>query len=248
MGLGGDRRATGAVNTLDCGDGRGIAGATTTTTMGGPGDVNVKAVDRFVKGSYDDDDVDPRGDDDNDTTISLAMVMATRVVGDEEVDGGKSNDDDTPISLAMAMATRVAGNEESDGGKSDGDDEKGCGRATATAMKRAMAAATRAAGDEEGDGEGGESDGDAYKKGDGEEEGECKGGESNGDGEEDGEGDMGDGGGDKEGDGKEEGEGICNSVFGAQNKCVSQCKKRVPISGPSQITNHKFATATHKSK
>ena len=29
---------------------------------------------------------------------------------------------------------------------------------------------------------------------------------------------------------------------------LSQCKKSVPISGPSQITNHKFATATHKRK
>jgi hypothetical protein len=94
-----------------------------------------------------------------------------------------------------------------------------------------MAAATRVVGDEEGDGEGGESDGDAYKEGDGEEEGKCKGGESDGDGEEDGEGDKGDGDGDKEGDGKEEGEGNCNSAFGAQNKCESQRKKSVPISG-----------------
>jgi hypothetical protein len=29
---------------------------------------------------------------------------------------------------------------------------------------------------------------------------------------------------------------------------LSQRKKSVPISGPSQITNHKFATATHKRK
>ena len=28
----------------------------------------------------------------------------------------------------------------------------------------------------------------------------------------------------------------------------SQRKKSVPISGPSQISNHKFATATHKRK
>ena len=28
----------------------------------------------------------------------------------------------------------------------------------------------------------------------------------------------------------------------------SQHKKSVPISGPSQITNHKFVTATHKCK
>ncbi len=106
-------------------------------------------------------------------------------------------------------------------------------------------AATRAAGDKEGDGEGGESDGNAYKEGNGEEEGECKGGESDGDGKEDGEGNKGDGDGDKVGDGEEEGKGDCNSVFGAQNKCVSQRKKSVPISGPSQITNHKFAIATH---
>ena len=29
---------------------------------------------------------------------------------------------------------------------------------------------------------------------------------------------------------------------------LSQRKKSVPISGPSQISNHKFATATHKRK
>ncbi len=46
---GGACRATGAVNALDCGDGRGIAGATTTTTMGGPGDDDVKAVGRFAR-------------------------------------------------------------------------------------------------------------------------------------------------------------------------------------------------------
>ncbi len=38
-----------AVNALDCGDGRGIAGATTTTMKGGPGDVDVEAVDRFER-------------------------------------------------------------------------------------------------------------------------------------------------------------------------------------------------------
>ena len=48
-------------------DGRGIAGVTATTTMGGPGN----------------DDVDPRGDDDDNTTISLAMAAAMRVAGDE---------------------------------------------------------------------------------------------------------------------------------------------------------------------
>ena len=49
VGWGGDRRATGAVNVLDCGDGRGITGVTTTTMMGGLGDVDVKAVDRFAR-------------------------------------------------------------------------------------------------------------------------------------------------------------------------------------------------------
>ena len=44
-------------------------------------------------------DVDPRGDDYNDTTISLVTATATRVAGDKGCDGGKS----------------------------DGDDEKGCG-------------------------------------------------------------------------------------------------------------------------
>jgi hypothetical protein len=199
-------------------------------------------------GGYDGNDVNPRGDNDNETTISLAMATATRVAGNKEGDGGKSDDDDTPISLVMATATRVAGDNESKSRKSAGNDKKGCGRATATATKRAMAAATRAAGDKKGDGKGGKSDGDAYKEGNGEEEGKCKGGKSNGDGKEDGEGDKGDGDGDKESDGKEEGKGICNSVFGAQNKCVSQRKKSVPISGPSQITNHKFAIATHKCK
>jgi hypothetical protein len=42
VGWGGNHRATGAVN-------RGIAGATTTTTMGGPGDVDVEAVNRFAR-------------------------------------------------------------------------------------------------------------------------------------------------------------------------------------------------------
>ncbi len=46
---GGDRHATGAVNALDCGDGRGIAGATTTTMMGVPGDDDVEAVGRFAR-------------------------------------------------------------------------------------------------------------------------------------------------------------------------------------------------------
>jgi hypothetical protein len=46
---GGDRCATGTVNALDCGDGRGIAGTTTTMTMGGPGDDDVKVVGRFAR-------------------------------------------------------------------------------------------------------------------------------------------------------------------------------------------------------
>jgi hypothetical protein len=47
VGWGGDRRATGAADALDRGEGRGIAGATTTTLMGGPGDTDVEAVGRF---------------------------------------------------------------------------------------------------------------------------------------------------------------------------------------------------------
>jgi hypothetical protein len=72
------------------------------------------------QGGDNDNNVDPRGDDYNDTTISLAMVMATRVAGDKECDGGKS----------------------------DGDDKKGCGQAMVTAPKRVVAAATRVAGDD----------------------------------------------------------------------------------------------------
>ncbi len=46
---GGARRATVAVNSLDCGNGRGIAGATMTTTVGGPSNDDVKAVGRFAR-------------------------------------------------------------------------------------------------------------------------------------------------------------------------------------------------------
>ena len=46
---GGDRRATGAVIALDCGDGRGIAGATMMTMMGGPGNNDIEAVVRFAR-------------------------------------------------------------------------------------------------------------------------------------------------------------------------------------------------------
>jgi len=119
------------------------------------------------QGGDNDNDIDLRGDDYNDTTISLAMATATRVAGDKECDGGKSY----------------------------GDDEKGCGQTTATAPKRAVAAAMRAVGDEEGNGEGGESDGDAYKESDGggkravgDKEGDGEGDESDGDAYEEGDG------------------------------------------------------------
>ncbi len=48
---GGDCHVMGAVNALDCFDGRGIAGATmrTTTTMGVPGNDDVEAVGRFAR-------------------------------------------------------------------------------------------------------------------------------------------------------------------------------------------------------
>ena len=48
-GMGGDRRATGAVNALDCDNGRGIAGATMTRTMGGPDNKDFEVVDRFTR-------------------------------------------------------------------------------------------------------------------------------------------------------------------------------------------------------
>ncbi len=54
---------------------------------------------------------------------------------DGDVDPRGDNYNNTTISLAMAMATRVEGNKEYNGGKSDGDDKKGCGQATATAPK-----------------------------------------------------------------------------------------------------------------
>jgi hypothetical protein len=46
---GGNRCVMGAVNALDCGNGRGIAGAMTTLMMGGPSDNDVKAVGRFAR-------------------------------------------------------------------------------------------------------------------------------------------------------------------------------------------------------
>ena len=76
-----DRRVTGAVNALDCVDGRGIAGATTTED---PATTTSKQlVGSRGRGGDDDDDVDPRGNDDDNTTISLAMAAAIRVAGDE---------------------------------------------------------------------------------------------------------------------------------------------------------------------
>jgi len=47
VGWGDDRRVTGAADALDSGEGRGIAGATTTTLMGGPGADDVEASGRF---------------------------------------------------------------------------------------------------------------------------------------------------------------------------------------------------------
>ena len=46
---GGTRRGTGVVNALDCGNWRGIAGAMTTTMMGGLGNKDVEAVSRFSR-------------------------------------------------------------------------------------------------------------------------------------------------------------------------------------------------------
>ena len=62
------------------------------------------------------DDVDPRGDDYNDTTISLAMATATRVAGDKECDGGMSDGDDEK----GLRASDDDGAEESDGGGNEG--------------------------------------------------------------------------------------------------------------------------------
>jgi hypothetical protein len=44
-------------------------------------------------GGDNEDNVNPRGDDYNDTTSSLAMATTTRVAGDKECDGGKSDGD-----------------------------------------------------------------------------------------------------------------------------------------------------------
>jgi hypothetical protein len=46
------------------------------------------------QGGDDNKVVNPRGSSNNDTTISLVMAKATRVVGNKEGDGGKSNGED----------------------------------------------------------------------------------------------------------------------------------------------------------
>jgi hypothetical protein len=66
-----------------------------TTTMGGPGNNDSKwLVGLQGQGGDDNVGIKPRGDDDDDKTISLAMATAMMVVGDKEGDGGKSNGDD----------------------------------------------------------------------------------------------------------------------------------------------------------
>jgi len=49
VGWGGYHRATGAVEALHCGCRRGIAGATTMTSIGGLGDKDVELVGRFTR-------------------------------------------------------------------------------------------------------------------------------------------------------------------------------------------------------
>ncbi len=56
------------------------------------------------RGGDDDNSIDPRGNDDNDTTISLARATATRVGGNEEGDGGKSDGDDEGLTATIATA------------------------------------------------------------------------------------------------------------------------------------------------
>ena len=60
------------------------------------------------QGGDNDGDVDPRGDDYNDTTISLAMAMATRVAGDKECNGGKSDGDDKRVAGKQRQRRRRA--------------------------------------------------------------------------------------------------------------------------------------------
>ena len=71
------------------------------------------------------------------TTTSKLSVGSGGQGGDNDNDVDLRGNDynDTTISLAMATATRVAGDKECNGGKSDGDDKKGCRQATATAPK-----------------------------------------------------------------------------------------------------------------
>ncbi len=63
------------------------------------------------------------------TTTSKRSVGSGGQGGDNDNDVDLRGNDynDTTISLAMATVTRVAGDKECDGGKSDGDNEKGCG-------------------------------------------------------------------------------------------------------------------------
>jgi hypothetical protein len=114
------------------------------------------------------------------TTTLKRLVGLRGWGGDDNNDVNLRGDDDdnTTISLAMATATRVAGNKEGDGGKSDGKGERRQRRWQQRgrwrrrqgwrATKRAMARA-----------EGGKSDGDRDEEGNGKEEGEGGGGESN---------------------------------------------------------------------
>ncbi len=56
------------------------------------------------RGGDDDNGIDPRGNDDDDTTISLAMATATRVAGNEEGDGGKSDGNDEDLTAMISTA------------------------------------------------------------------------------------------------------------------------------------------------
>ncbi len=62
--------------------------------MSGPGNNDSKwLVGLQGQGGDDNVGIKPRGDDDDDKTISLAMATAMMVVGNKEGDGGKSNGD-----------------------------------------------------------------------------------------------------------------------------------------------------------
>ena len=56
------------------------------------------------RGGDDDNGIDPRGNEDDNTTISLAMATATRVAGNKEGDGGKSDGDDEGLTATIATA------------------------------------------------------------------------------------------------------------------------------------------------